>query len=80
MERHPAHLTAVESGIINNTMLIQIAILAWVFLGESLDGKAIVGLILAGAGTLAVQMWRARPETARGQEAGGREAREGEVA
>lgn len=75
-------LTAVESGIINNTMLIQIAILAWVFLGESLDLKAIVGLILAAAGTLAVQMWRAKPETGkdRGQEAGDREAREGEAA
>lgn len=54
-------LTAVESGIINNTMLIQIAILAWIFLGEALDAKAIVGLILAGTGTLAVQFWRARP-------------------
>jgi drug/metabolite transporter (DMT)-like permease len=54
-------LTAVESGIINNTMLIQIAILAWIFLGEALDLKAIVGLILAGAGTLAFQLWRAKP-------------------
>lgn len=54
-------LTAAESGIINNTMLIQIGVLAWVFLGESLDRKAIVGLILAVLGTLAVQMGRAKP-------------------
>ena len=54
-------LTAFESGIINNTMLIQIGVLAWVFLGEALDAKAIVGLILAVLGTLAVQLWRARP-------------------
>ena len=32
-------LTAVESSLINTTMLIQIAILAWVFLGESLRVK-----------------------------------------
>ena len=54
-------LTAFESGIINNTMLIQIGVLAWIFLGEALDAKAIVGLILAAAGTLVVQLWRARP-------------------
>jgi drug/metabolite transporter (DMT)-like permease len=49
-------LSAVETGVINNTMLIQIAILAWVFLGESLNGRELVGLILAGAGTLIVQV------------------------
>ena len=53
-------LPAVESAIINNTMLIQIAVLAWVFLGEALDGKAILGLILAGTGTLIVQVARTR--------------------
>jgi len=37
-------------------MLIQIAVLAWLFLGESLDGKAIAGLLLAAAGTLLVQI------------------------
>ncbi|MBI2333538.1 MAG: EamA family transporter, partial [Chloroflexi bacterium] len=39
-------LTAVESSIINGTMLPQIAILAWIFLGESLGGKEILGLVL----------------------------------
>jgi drug/metabolite transporter (DMT)-like permease len=57
-------LPAVESTIINNTMLIQIAVLAWLFLGEALDAKAIVGLILAGVGTLIVQLKRApEPES-----------------
>ncbi|MBN1201708.1 MAG: EamA family transporter [Anaerolineae bacterium] len=51
-------LSAVESSIINNTMLIQIAMLAWVFLDESLGARAIVGLALAGAGTLIVQLRR----------------------
>jgi drug/metabolite transporter (DMT)-like permease len=49
-------LSAMESGVINNTMLIQIAILAWVFLGERLDGQEIVGLIIAAVGTLMVQV------------------------
>jgi drug/metabolite transporter (DMT)-like permease len=54
-------LPAIESSIINNTMLIQIAILAWIFLGEALDRREIAGLILAGAGTLIVQTRRAKP-------------------
>lgn len=49
-------LPAAEAGVINNTMLIQIAILAWLFLGEALDGKAIIGLVLAVIGTLLVQV------------------------
>jgi len=55
-------LTAVESSIINNTMLIQIAVLAWVFLGESLGALEIVGLGLAALGTLLVQ-WERPPLT-----------------
>jgi len=53
-------LSAVESSIINNTMLVQIAILAWLFLGETLNGRQIGGMILAVAGALVVQL-RARP-------------------
>ena len=49
-------LTAVESSILNSLMLPQIAILAWVFLGETLDTKSIVGLVLVGGGTLIVQL------------------------
>lgn len=43
-------LSAVESSVINNTMLIQITLLAWLFLGESLDLKAVIGLLLAAVG------------------------------
>jgi drug/metabolite transporter (DMT)-like permease len=49
-------LSAMESSIINNTMLIQIAVLAWVFLGESLGLRQIAGLSLAALGTLVVQL------------------------
>ncbi|MBP8972896.1 MAG: EamA family transporter [Anaerolineae bacterium] len=51
-------LPAVETSIINNTMLIQIAVLAWVFLGEALNAREIGGLALAAAGTLLVQLNR----------------------
>ena len=50
------HLTAVESSLINNTMLIQIAILAWLFLDEPLTGQEIVGMGLAALGILVVQL------------------------
>lgn len=49
-------LSAMESSIINNTMLIQIAVLAWLFLGESLDLRQLAGLLLASVGTLIVQL------------------------
>jgi drug/metabolite transporter (DMT)-like permease len=49
-------LSAVESSIINNTMLIQIAVLAWLFLGERLATSDIAGLALAMVGALMVQM------------------------
>lgn len=54
-------LTAVESSIINGTMLPQIAILAWIFLAEPLGGKEIFGLIFVLVGTLIVQLWRYLP-------------------
>jgi drug/metabolite transporter (DMT)-like permease len=49
-------LTAVESSMVNNTMLVQIAALAWIFLGEGLGGRQIAGLALAVVGILAVQL------------------------
>jgi drug/metabolite transporter (DMT)-like permease len=49
-------LSATESSIINNTMLIQIAALAWLFLGETLTLREIAGLGLAALGILLVQL------------------------
>jgi drug/metabolite transporter (DMT)-like permease len=49
-------LSAMESSIINNTMLFQIAVLAWLFLGEPLGGRQVVGMVLAGLGTVLVQL------------------------
>ncbi len=50
------YLTAMESSIINGTMLIQIAILAWIFLGESLSMSNIGGMIVASIGAILVQL------------------------
>jgi drug/metabolite transporter (DMT)-like permease len=54
-------LSAMESSIINNTMLFQIALLAWAFLGEGLNWQNILGMILAGMGTLLVQLRKRSP-------------------
>jgi drug/metabolite transporter (DMT)-like permease len=51
-------LSAMESSIINSTMLIQIAVLAWLFLGERLTLQEGMGMVLAGLGALIVQLRR----------------------
>lgn len=49
-------LSAMESSLINNAMLLQIPFLAWLFLGETITGRELVGLALAGVGILMVQL------------------------
>ncbi len=49
-------LSAVESSVVNNTMTIQIAVLAVVFLGERLGPLQVVGLLLAAVGAAVVQL------------------------
>ena len=51
-------LTAIESSVINSLMMPQIAVLAFLFLGEALSAKEIWGLILVGIGALIVQLKR----------------------
>lgn len=50
-------LSAMESSLINNAMLIQIPILAWLFLGESITWREGIGLGLAGLGIVLVQLY-----------------------
>ena len=50
-------LPAIESTLINNSMLVQISILAWIFLGEKLTPIQITGLIISMLGILAVQIF-----------------------
>ena len=64
-------LSATESSTINNTMLVQIAVLAWLFLGETHDAVSIVGLVLAALGTVLVHVRRRNPTSAGGAHNGG---------
>lgn len=49
-------LTAIESAIINSTMMIQVTILSWIFLRERVDLQGMIGLILVALGTFVVQL------------------------
>lgn len=65
-------LSATESSVINNTMLIQIAVLAWMFLQEPLGLKEVAGLTLATVGIMLVQL--RRPVTGPARRTGARAA------
>ena len=54
-------LQVYEQSILQNTMLIQIALLAFVFLHEPLDAQQILGMMMVFIGVLIVQL-RPRPE------------------
>jgi drug/metabolite transporter (DMT)-like permease len=49
-------LSAMESSIINGTMLIQIAVLAWIFLGEAITLQEGIGMLIAAIGAVLVQL------------------------
>ncbi|MCL4249101.1 MAG: EamA family transporter [Anaerolineae bacterium] len=51
-------LTAMESSLINNLMLAQIPLLAWLFLGEGFSTQAGIGFTIAAFGVVAVQLRR----------------------
>ena len=50
-------LSALESAGINNTMLVQIAVLAWIFLGERPGASGFAGIILVSIGVLLTQKY-----------------------
>jgi drug/metabolite transporter (DMT)-like permease len=50
-------LQAYEQSILQNTMLIQITLLAYVFLGERLSIMNIIGMALVFIGVLIVELW-----------------------
>ena len=56
-------LTAVESSGINNTMLVQIALLAWVFLGESPGWLGWSGVLLVSMGVFLTQTATGNPRS-----------------
>jgi len=49
-------LTAFEANIINNTMLVQIAILSWIFLGDAISWKMAAGMALVMGGAVLVNL------------------------
>ena len=49
-------LTALQSSIINGTMLIWVAIFAVIFLGETITPRELMGLVATSIGTLVVQL------------------------
>lgn len=53
-------LTALESAAINNTMLVQIAFLAWIALDEALGYRELAGIALVSAGVFMTQSTAAR--------------------
>jgi len=53
-------LSALESSALNNTMLIQIAVLAWWFLEERPGGLAFLGIALVSLGIFQIQAVAAR--------------------
>jgi len=53
-------LTALEANIITNVMIVEIAVLGWVFLGEHLTLIDVAGLGLVIAGTIMVQLRSSR--------------------
>ncbi|MDX2381505.1 MAG: DMT family transporter [Acidimicrobiia bacterium] len=53
--RSLVHLAALESAGINNTMLIQIAALGWIFLGEVPGVLGIIGIVVVSMGVFFTQ-------------------------
>lgn len=49
-------LSAMESSVINSAMSVQIPLLAVLFLGESLTGRELIGLVVAIVGVFIVQL------------------------
>ena len=49
-------LAAMESSIINGTMLIQIALLAWIFIDEKITLQEGIGMAIAAIGAVLVQI------------------------
>jgi drug/metabolite transporter (DMT)-like permease len=51
-------LSAMESSIINNLMMVFIPVLAWLFLNEGVTMQQGAGMVLAALGILTVQLRR----------------------
>ncbi|MFQ5555841.1 MAG: DMT family transporter, partial [Acidimicrobiia bacterium] len=61
-------LKALHAGVIASAQIVEVAVLAWWILGESLTGGRIVGSVVVLAGIYAVHFSKARALRASGQE------------
>ena len=60
-------LSAIESAGINNTMLLQIAVLAWIFLDEQPGLPELAGILLVSVGVYLTQLAGERRQTVDGE-------------
>jgi drug/metabolite transporter (DMT)-like permease len=56
-----AVLSAMEASLLNSLLIVQIPLLAWLFLGEALTAPQIAGLALAGSGAILAPLGGPRP-------------------
>ena len=70
-------LGAGESAVINNTMLLQIAVLGWVFLDEVPTALQWLGLLVVSAGIVLAQVRRREAPTVRTLDSDGSDGRSG---
>ena len=68
-------LGAGETAVINNTMLLQIALLGWIFLDEAPTGWQWVGLVVVSAGIALAQLQGRGVTTVRTLDVDGRDGR-----
>ncbi len=56
-------ITATSASLINSTMLIQIALLSWVFLSEALNLRQIIAVLIVFGGVMMVQVFKKQGQT-----------------
>jgi drug/metabolite transporter (DMT)-like permease len=49
-------LTALEGGILANAQIVEVALMAWIVLGERLAGQKIIASLIILAGVVVVQL------------------------
>ncbi len=51
-------ITATSASLINSTMLVQIALLSWVFLSEALNFRQVISVLIVFGGVMMVQVFK----------------------
>lgn len=56
-------ITATSASLINSTMLVQIALLSWMFLSEALNLRQIIAVLIVFGGVMMVQVFKKQGQT-----------------